>query len=122
MYFKYLRDELSHFRYVVHPPPPPYLGTLLLSRNTERAAATSGVRDPAPKPVNGGKNGGSSLRAGRGGDDGGTPGQRRILSDGAPNTNPRQIHRLLLLLGEKTNVMCWNIALPIPGDVAFFKC
>ena len=70
----------------------------------------------------GGPNVGSILVAVKGGSRGGTPGQRQIPANGAPNTNPRLIQRLCLLPRENTHGMCWNIPLPILGGATFFKC
>ena len=95
--FKYLREKLSHIRYVGRPLPP-YLGTLLLTRDTKRAAAARHVRETAPVPANGGTDGGSILGTVKG-SGGVTPGQLLIPENGAPNTNPLLIQRLRLLLG-----------------------
>ena len=116
--FKYLRDKLIHGWYVGCPLPSSF-GTPLLTRNTKRAAAARRFQEPAPGPVNSGTNGGSSLGAGRGSGSGGTPKQRRIPADGAPNPNPRLIQNLCLLSGDNTRGMCCNIALPVLGGAAF---
>ena len=90
MSFKYLREKLSHGRYVGLPPPPS-LRTPPLNCDTKRDAAARRVSKPANGPINGGTNGGSILGAGRGGNVGGTPRHHRIPADGDSNTNPQTI-------------------------------
>ena len=53
VYFQYLKEKIIHSRYVGRPPPP-YLGTLLLTCDTEREAAAGRIREPAPGSVNSG--------------------------------------------------------------------
>ena len=74
--------------WAVHPLP--YLGTLLLTHNIERAEAARRIQEPSVGPANGGTDGGAILGVGRGGG-GVTPGQNRIPADRDPNTNPRLI-------------------------------
>ena len=50
---QYLRDELIYGSYVGHPIPPS-IKTLLLTRDSERAAAARHAREPAPGPAIGG--------------------------------------------------------------------
>ena len=93
--FQYLRDKLSHGRYVGRPLSTS-LQTLLLTRDSERAAAARRVQEPAPSPTIGGL---VVLVPGVGqsGDGGSSPPvQCWWGADGNPFTNLRPIQRLLL--------------------------
>ena len=87
MSFKYQREELSHGRYMGIPLPP-FSGTLLLTRDTERAAAAMRIQEPEPRPANSETNGGFILGAGRVRSGSSTPIQRWVPSDRSPKTNP----------------------------------
>ena len=112
----YLRDELSIGRYMGRPLPPS-LHTLLLTRDSERAAAARHAREPAPGPAIGelvdpgpgvGQGGGPSGA-------GAPPRQCRGRADGNPCTKPHRIQRLRLLPGKNTRVAGYSGTSRLPS-------
>ena len=126
---QYLIDELNHSRYTGRALLR-YLQDLLTVRagrctalalaGRHAALASAAVLPlPAPQTIDGdGRSGG---RGGGGGGVIGTRGGCWNERDGEVITNPHTIQRLRILSGENTRGMCWDVALPTLGGIAFYK-
>ena len=117
--FQYLREELSHGRYMGRPLPPS-LHNILATQDSDRAAAARCARKRALVPTIVGRVA-LDVVLGSAGGSSAPPGQQREGEGGNPCPNPHLIQRLCLFPGENTRGVCRNVTLSILGGAAFCK-
>ena len=105
--FQYMRDKLSHGRYVGRPLPPS-LQNLLATWESEREMATRRDWELVPVPAIVGL---VDPGVGQGG--AAPPAQHRGGGEGDPCPKPFPIQYLRLLTGGNTCGVCRNVTLPI---------